>query len=61
MSSTALLQLSQVLGGVEEQQGAKGADVPGEAAKAFFCIILLANFGAQAHREVLELLLQDDR
>jgi len=61
VSSTALLQLSQVLGGVEEQQGAEGADVPGEAAKAFFCIILLVNFGAQAHREVLELLLQEDR
>lgn len=61
MSSTALLQLSQILGGVEKQQGAEGADVPGETAKAFFCVILLVNFGAQAHREVLEFLLQEDR
>lgn len=61
VSSTVLLQLSQVLGGIEEQQGAEGADVPGEAAKAFFCIILLVNFGAHAHGEVLELLLQEDR
>lgn len=60
-SSTVLLQLSQVLSSIEEQQGAEGADVPGEAAKAFFCVILLVNFGAHAHREVLELLLQEDR
>lgn len=52
---------SQVLCGVEEQQGAEGADVPGEAAQTFFCIILLVDFGAHAQREVLELLLQEDR
>lgn len=52
---------SQVFRGVEQQQGAKGADVPGEAAKAFFCIILLVHCGACTHWEVLQLLLQKDR
>lgn len=49
----------QVLGSVEEQQGAKGANVSGKTAQAFFCIIFMMDSGGNWNREVLQLLLQN--
>lgn len=57
LSQPAPLLAIQVLGGVEEQQGADGADVAGKTPESLLSLILRLRLGAHTHREVFQLLL----
>lgn len=50
----------QILGGVEEQQGADGADVAGQTPEPLLSFVLRLRLGVHTHGKVLQLLLGQD-